>query len=263
MTSFLDLGLTNGRHTRYQVYAVDTNQNRSIPATIFVTPVSGVVPSRPSDSRRNRDAKDKTLYAIQLEWAANPVEDGVTEYQVFRHDAVEVFDWNNPLTRPPDADPLTTSFDDQPTEAGTPPFTYAVRALDGSDLSLPSNEARASLRSGSFQTPLAALPGDAEVKLRWNGLPTCVNGPCSFAVYRRFNIERDCKAYRRVGTVAFMALVPPQSYAFTDWGVTNAAAYEYTIAVVDANGIETDLSSPPASRDSPGEDHRRTAMSHR
>jgi len=240
----VDFGLQNGVAYTYSIYAVDTAGNRSNPpATATATPTDHVPPSPPSGLTAIPGC-GATSNSIRLTWNPNPPSEGVVQYRIFRHAFGVSFDYNAPPLASVGGSVTSYEDSDFSNPGGPPPFTYEIRAVDGPNSTQSSNPASAALRVGSYSTPLVAYSGDGQVTLRWNG-STCTTPPCSFAVYRRLNMERDCHAYRRVGTVPFPSGAGASTaYSFTDHAAPNTIAYEYALAFVNGNQEETDFTAP-------------------
>jgi len=248
----VDLGLTNGTTYPYRVRAVDTAGNFSA----FTAPVNAVPqdtsPPAPPLGLLAFPGCGTTQTTIHVSWLPNSPDDEVTIYKLYRHDKNGAFNFTQPPLWTSTSTPPETSFDDSnlPVEE-EPPFSYVIVARDGAgNQSTPSNETRAALRSGSYDTPLTAFSGDGRVTLKWNGTPSaqCGNPPCSFALYRKWSIDQDCSAFHRVGAVPLdTSAGATNRYAYTDWGLINAVAYDYTLALVDILGHETTLSTLPNS----------------
>lgn len=111
-------------------------------------------------------------------------------------------------------------------------YSYALQALDTSDNESPVSSPAVSatptdLTPPAVPTGLAATRGDGQVSLGWTA-----------------NAETDLASYRVLRGGAVVATVNTPATTFTDTGLTNDTAYEYSLQAVDTHGNASAASSP-------------------
>lgn len=195
----------------YHVIALDAAGNESDPASMTLSTLADTQsPTAPDDFTAT-----PALSSVQLNWSASTDNVDVTGYELSRDGSV-----------------ITTatglSYTDNDLPPATP-YTYIVRALDGSgNASEPvqiSTSTLADTQKPTAPTVLEALPGLFSVSLSWNASSD--------------NLGVTGYQIKRNG--ALLATVPGTGYA--DSGLAAETTYTYEVLAIDAAGNVSDPAS--------------------
>ncbi|WP_180357733.1 fibronectin type III domain-containing protein [Streptomyces sp. NP160] len=217
-TSFTDTGLTNDTRYTYTLRARDHAGNSSpSSAGVSATPTDLTPPAVPSPP--SAVAGDGV---VSLSWTPSSESD-LASYQVLRDGVVIAT-----VTRP------TTTYDDRSVTNGTA-YGYALAAVDthgnASAASSPAVSATPrDLTPPAVPTGVSAARGDGRVVLSWTA-----------------GSESDLASYRVLRDGVEVAAVTVPATTYTDTGLTNDTAYQYSVAAYDAAGNGSAASSPQVS----------------
>ncbi len=215
-TSYRDSGLQAFTTYNYTVTALDSEGLESDPSgSAQATTLDGTPPTRPE----NLSATTTGTTSIGLSWSgsADP-ESGVVGYRVYR-DGTQV------------AETAGTSYLDTGLSPATT-YEYRVSAVNGQGLESPkSNKASATTFDATGpSTPkdlTATAAGTNRIDLEWSGSSDPESGIAGYRIYRD-GVQ--------VGQT-------PQ-HQYTDTGLDPATEYEYRVAAVNGQGLESDRSNP-------------------
>ncbi len=215
-TTYRDSGLQAFTTYNYTVTALDSEGLESDPSgSAQATTLDGTPPTRPE----NLSATTTGTTSIGLSWSgsADP-ESGVVGYRVYR-DGTQV------------AETAGTSYLDTGLSPATT-YEYRVSAVNGQGLESPkSNKASATTFDATGpSTPkdlTATAAGTNRIDLEWSGSSDPESGIAGYRIYRD-GVQ--------VGQT-------PQ-HQYTDTGLDPATEYEYRVAAVNGQGLESDRSNP-------------------
>ena len=180
-TSFPDTTVANDKHYWYWVYAVDSVDNISDPATADATPTHSagddIKPTPPTLT--SPPAVMST--SINLTWTPSTDASGIDRYEIFRSTDGITYAY---LTK---SGPTATTYSD-PVGTGSLQYWYKVRAVDNSQNRLRSDF---SARVVPVKTPISLAT------LTVTNNRTAANQPCTVTVYDPVGkkyYDRDCNA---------------------------------------------------------------------
>lgn len=178
---------------------------------------------------------------VTLSWRANPAEEAVTSYKVYRSPNQSTPSWTLLTTT------SQTTFNDTTVSNGAW-YQYAVSAWKnatvgegyGSDTLVVQ---AADSAAPAVPTGLAATPGDKRIDLFWNANVDAIVG---YHVYRTI-----------VGVTSQITTVPLTATSLADLNLDNATTYTYAVSAVDSAGVQSapspGVSMAPGDHTPPGQ----------
>jgi fibronectin type 3 domain-containing protein len=205
-TSFTNIGLTNGTTYYYVVTAVNGGGESGNSTQISATPQASA-PAAPTGLTATPGNAQ-----VALSWTAST---GATSYNVKRATVS-----GGPYTTV--ASPTTTTFTNTGLTNGTA-YYYVVTARNAGGESGNSNQASATPQASAPAAPtgLTAIPGNAQVTLRW----TASTGATSYRVKRA-----------TVSGGPYTTVASPTTASYTNTGLTNGTTYYYVVTAVNSGG---------------------------
>lgn len=227
-TRYTDSGLTPGTKYYYQIVAVDTSNNKSVPSA----PVSGTPPPMPNPPYNTLATANSTT-RITVTWSETVPPGGLSirAYKIYRSKTLPVTTANYVASR------TTPSYIDTTATPSTT-YYYAIAALDtGNDLSALSNTASATTPAppNAPANVQATANSSTKVTVTWSetipsgGLPIKV-----YKIYRSLTLP--------VTTADYVASRTTPTYI--DTTVVTGTGYYYAIAAQDTGGDLSPLSAP-------------------
>ncbi|MBF5081111.1 fibronectin type III domain-containing protein [Quadrisphaera sp. INWT6] len=214
-TSYADTGLVNDRTYSYALRARDRAGNASAASSpeVSATPTDLSAPAVPA--RPSAVAGDT---AVSLSWAPSSESD-LASYRVVRGGTEIAV-----VTAP------TTTYTDRAVTNGTA-YDYALVAVDTYGNASAATTPLVSATPRDLTPPavpagLTATRGDTRVVLSWTA-----------------NSEGDLTSYRVLRDGVVIATVTAPTTSYTDTGLTNDTAYDYSLAADDAAGNGSAASS--------------------
>ncbi len=221
VTTYTDIGLTNGTTYRYTVRAVNGIGESPDSSEVAAAPALAA-PVAPT----NLNAAATASGQVTLTWDA--VGNAET-YQVFRADTAD-----GDLTRIDDSTPTPTPVTD-PTYTDTglandTAYRYTVRAVNAAGISPASSEASVTTLAlpaapANLSATASVVGSDLRVTLTWEA----VTGATAYQIYRAATAEGTLE---RVTTDADIT-----GTTYTDTGLTHTTTYRYTVRAVDSVGV--------------------------
>jgi chitodextrinase len=213
-TSYKDTALHDASSYQYTVAAYDAAGNHSAQSnTVGASTTDVTAPNAPSGLVANA----QTGHSIQLSWAAATDNVGVSGYHIYRNNI--------------DVGTVTgTSYLDSGLNDATA-FIYTVTAIDAANNESAQSPAVTATTPdvtppSAPANPTATATSGTSVKVSWNASTDNV-GVAGYQVYRGASV---------IATVT-------AGLTYTDTGLTNSTAYQYTVVGLDAAG---NVSTPSA-----------------
>ena len=229
-TSYTDSGLTNGTAYFYVLTAVDTSGNESPASNQAQTaPVDNLAPAAPTNLTavdRPNDQGD----AIDLAWTPSASAD-VTAQRVYRATTA-----GGSYTLVATLAPGAAAYTDAGLTKGTAYF-YVVRAFDGAQESVNSNEASATPVDNLAPVAPTALavtdhPNDQGVALDLTWTPSTSTDVVAQRIYRSLTAGSG---------YALVATLPGNTQtAYTDTGLSRGTTYYYVVRAWDGTNESAD-----------------------
>ncbi len=227
-SDYTDTGLTDGTPYYYVVTAVDASGNESGNSAEASGIPDNAVPLPPTNLTAV-DRPDDQGQAIELTWTVSSSGDAVGQ-RLYRgltdggpYALVEIFSENS----------TNSHIDEGPTLSNDRTFYYVIRAYDGSQQSVNSNQASAiptdnlTLAAPTGLTVSAPVDLDGVLELDWAD-----NTDSDLAGYNVYRSETSGGSYSQIATDVINS-------DYADTGLIDGTTYYYVITAVDSSGNES------------------------